>query len=361
MRDTQKPGWEQVDGRDNALNTIRFILASCVLLSHSWPLTGHAEEPGIGGIHLGTWSVYGFFAISGYLIAQSRLRLRFAPFLWRRVLRIFPGLWVVVLLTAFVLAPVASAFAGQGAWSLGAAARYTVENGLLYANRQDIGQTLSSVSYPQAWNGSLWTLLYEFAAYLAIAAVLTGAWLRRFAPVVLTLLLLCICAANPWVQDHVALSYARFGGQLAPYFISGSLLALLRHRIPLKAGYAAGALVAVVVILSFLPPTAGWQALPIAYLTLWLGAVLPVRAFTVDDPSYGIYIYAFPVQQTIAAFLAPTNPLLMFAVAAPITFACAWLSWRLVEKPALKLKSRVGGAPRGRHHARSTGAAKQTA
>jgi peptidoglycan/LPS O-acetylase OafA/YrhL len=62
------------------------------------------------------------------------------------------------------------------------------------------------------------------------------------------------------------------------------------------------------------------------------------------DLSYGIYVYAFPVQQSVAAIWHDVDPLVMFAIAFPVTYGLAFVSWRLIERPALALKRVV--APR---------------
>lgn len=59
---------------------------------------------------------------------------------------------------------------------------------------------------------------------------------------------------------------------------------------------------------------------------------------TAYDYSYGIYIYAFPIQQTVAKFW-PTMPLpLYLLVTSSATIAMAALSWHWIEKSALGLK-----------------------
>jgi len=68
------------------------------------------------------------------------------------------------------------------------------------------------------------------------------------------------------------------------------------------------------------------------------------RLTALGDVSYGIYVYAFPVQQSVAAIWPGIDPLVMFAIAFPVTYGLAFLSWRLIERPALALKRIV--APR---------------
>jgi len=97
-------------GRDNNFNLVRLAAATAVVVSHSFALaTGDpAAEPlwSTLGITLGGLAVVAFFMTSGYLVGGSLLSngqpIRFAV---ARALRIYPGLWVALLLTVFVLGP----------------------------------------------------------------------------------------------------------------------------------------------------------------------------------------------------------------------------------------------------------------
>ncbi len=79
--------------------------------------------------------------------------------------------------------------------------------------------------------------------------------------------------------------------------------------------------------------------LPLAYLLLWLGGVLPTRVGAKNDISYGVYIYAFPVQQLLALAGVQRFGVIPMMVASTIcTIPLAWSSWVLVERPAMRLK-----------------------
>ena len=92
-----------LSGRDNSLNAVRLGLAAAVILAHAWPLGGYGAS---AWERLGTIGVAGFFALSGFLIAGSRMCSDFRPYLARRARRIFPGFWGVLLMTGFVFAPI---------------------------------------------------------------------------------------------------------------------------------------------------------------------------------------------------------------------------------------------------------------
>ena len=149
------------DPRRNSLNCLRLVLAVAVIVSHTWPLGGYGPDPVIAGETLGTWAVAGFFAISGYLIANSRLHLPFGTFVVRRVLRIYPGYLVCLEVVAAGFAPLSAAL-GSGSINWGSAGSYLVDNLLRKVHQDGISDTLANAPYGPAWNGSLWTLIYEF-------------------------------------------------------------------------------------------------------------------------------------------------------------------------------------------------------
>lgn len=334
-------GWERVGDRRNALNFVRFVLAALVLVDHSFPITGQGEKAQIAGLGLGTWCVAGFFCLSGYLIAASRTRTNVQAYLWRRCLRIFPGLLAALLLTALVLAPIAARTAAAGPWQPADAARYVVRNMLLYNPPFAIGGTLRGAPYPDAWNGSLWTLFYEFCAYLAIGLLLTPMIVRRNAVAVLGFLALFLTVMGPTLQTHASTNLVKHSVFLGSFFVAGSLMWAIKNLVPLTCPLGIGATAALILTAWLQPEGATWAALPLAYVLLWLGSALPIRTFSHNDVSYGVYVYAFPIQQLITVLTGNRNPWLLMASALVATAAVASLSWKFVEKPALRLKHLV--------------------
>lgn len=329
---------DRVPASANSLNALRLVFALIVVISHV-PLVRGARAIYVGDLEIGGWAVAGFFAISGWLVTQSRMRLSFGNFLWRRCLRIFPGFWICLIATAFIAAPIA-AVAGPGTWRPIVAVRYVIRDVALHIFQQGIGTTLHGLPDQSTWNLSLWTLSYEFACYLCIGLLLSIAVARRRPSVVVAAFVViavtnaALIAAGTGRSTTLQISF-----RLASFFLAGALLAQCR-RIRLT-GYGALAALAILVAVTAIDGVRMFAALPVAYLCLWLGRVLPLRSFgRSNDVSYGVYVYAWPIQQLLMFTAAARWPAFWFAIISmAATLPAAFLSWRLVEHPALRLKS----------------------
>lgn len=324
-------------GKNNALNFVRLALATLVIFAHS-SLSGRGALPNLGNVGLGEFAVAGFFTISGYLIAASRMRLGWLPFLWRRFLRIFPAYWVSLLVVAFGMAPIASATFRTGTWHAVDASQFVINNAGLLLNQASIGHTLGPHLFPY-WNGSLWTLGYEFAAYIGAGFLLSLGFARSRPVPLIAAALAGFTALHALALGPLNITGATYvqSLQLGSFFLAGMLLWALRDRVSVSwqpAGLC-------VVVLSVTVISGTWDVLgplPMAYLCLWLGARLPLRIGTENDISYGMYIFAFPVEQVLAMAHFHAGGLIGFScVATFLTVPLAIASWRFVERPSMQL------------------------
>ncbi|WP_375485429.1 acyltransferase family protein [uncultured Mycobacterium sp.] len=355
---------QEFDPRNNALNAWRLTLATGVILCHSWPLTGrHVSFAPVHQLLRDVW-VDGFFAISGFLITWSwfnnpRLRTYFVA----RGLRILPGLWFCLFVTAFVIAPIGVAIQGGRATKLllsSAPIEYVLENSAVMIVHPDIGGTPHGVPYPWAgWNGSLWTLYWEVLCYIAVAVLgVMGLLNRRWLiPALLALALICSALLPPWsmlAEEPAAAAHGNVSAatnwlvmgavaaRFAVMFSAGALLYHFRNVIPARWSLVA---VSVVIVLaaSVLPNYRLIAAVPLAYAIIVSGALIHNERLRLrTDLSYGVYIYAFPVQQLLVICgLGIVNPIVFAVIAAIATLPLAALSWFMVEKRAMSLKSRL--------------------
>jgi peptidoglycan/LPS O-acetylase OafA/YrhL len=345
--------------RRNNFDALRLAAAAAVVFSHSFLIAEGSQDhewlirlTGNQSI-LGLVGVFVFFAISGFLVTQSFEETGDAwRFLAKRALRIFPGLLVATLLSAFALAPLVTTLRPVAFLTRPEPYEYVVGNTLLDQTVHELPGVMF-VNNPVGLeiNGSLWTLRLEFAMYLMVLAL--GALRLLTLPAALLLLafgLACLHfgmldALEPWGWFFKLLSD---WGWLVAFFAAGMVLYKLRHTRIFDGRIALLALAGLVLSVPLhqfvlLFPVFG------CYLALWLALtprlpVLPAARF--GDLSYGIYIYGWPVEQAaIWLFGGRAAWWQVFLLALPAAAALAFLSWHLVERPALRLKPGARRSP----------------
>lgn len=327
------------DPRENALNAWRLVLAAGVILQHSWPLTGRELATPFTGLLTQVW-VDAFFVVSGFLITGSWLNNpRLREYAVARALRIFPGLWVCLLVIAFVLAPIGAALSG-GSLRLSSQIAYVLNNAVLNIYYTGIDGTPMGVPWPGVWDGPLWTLIFEVMCYIGVA-VLGVAGLLRWRWTVPVVFVLGV--AGSAVVGYPVMSVETIPQMMLRFivvFSAGALVYQYRDRIPAR-WWLVAVCAGLVIALGLLPNYRVYAALPLAYAVIVSGALLK-RPRLRNDLSYGMYIYAWPVQQLLAAAgLVWLDPRLFFVVATLCTVPLAAASWFVVERQAMKLKRRV--------------------
>ncbi|WP_250526169.1 acyltransferase [Caballeronia sp. GAWG2-1] len=330
--------------KDN-FDAIRLIAALVVLYGHAFPLSG-VPSPALFGNEVQTLAVKVFFSISGYLVMGSWMRdPSWGHYLWKRCLRIFPGLIVCILLSAFVLGPVVTRLPVSEYFRNPWFVRY-LGNMALYPSYALPG-VFEHIAYPNAVNGSLWSLPVEFAMYLI--APLVVLWGRgQKVRIVIGSFVLCVLGlylvrfAPP--QKPIVFYATSIVSALdaAPYFFLGAAwkIAAPKEAFDLQTALLAVLLLATIPQSSIAHEIALYIVLPYAILSFslakpaafgWMGRL--------GDFSYGVYVYGFVVQQTISFVLQTQGkPFLNFGLALVPTLLLAAASWHLVEKRFLALK-----------------------
>ena len=348
-----------LDPKRNSLNFLRLVLAFSVVYAH-------ASELGWFGLHdvvvndtsLGTVAVYGFFGISGYLIAGSASRNGVGRYLWQRFLRIFPAFLACLVVTGFALGAIALAInpvphcgfvcylkLHPGPFS------FVYSNALLKMNQFAVASPELNLA-----NSSLWTLFFEFLCYLLLAALSFVGIMRHrgwvalitlgiFAALLVTTLVPSLNSMFNIYSNFIPMNFM----VLSLPFLGGTLIYLYRERIPDSALLATACIIAFVATLHLptygYPPTlrltpSSLGVFLIAYPLLWLGAHLPFYWIgSRNDYSYGVYIYAYPLTQLLISLDAQRVGFWPFMLlTASVTLAFAVASWWLIEKHALQLK-----------------------
>jgi peptidoglycan/LPS O-acetylase OafA/YrhL len=340
------------NNKQNNFDLLRLIAAVLVVYSHSYPLTGIKTEPfaswSNGLSSFGGIAVACFFLISGFLITKSYTqRHDLIAFLTARILRIFPALIVAVLFCAFIIGPMTTDLPWSSYFSNQQTYRYITHNSTLRIVYELPGVFIHNL-YPIAVNGSLWTLPLEFAMYIGIAVlgvigflkktyIASGLTLLGF----VTLLLLHHFIPTFFIFKSGAITNVTLNSIPVLFFILGMLAYLHRDKIILHPSIA---LILIITCLltknTFLFGTFFYMAF--AYCILFFAFQHKIHANWLvkrGDISYGVYIYAFPLQQAMSYFFHITSAWLLFAVVLPPLILLAVLSWHFIEKKALKLKN----------------------
>jgi peptidoglycan/LPS O-acetylase OafA/YrhL len=347
---------QTLPGTPNHFTVLRMVAATAVLVDHSYRLVGRTPPLSrlIGFADVGTLAVYVFFTISGYLLLSSwASRPRLLLFAVKRTLRIVPALAVAVVGTALVLGPLLTTLPMGEYLGAGQTWRYVLWNLVLYRPQYALpgvftGQPTSAV------NGSIWTLCYEVSLYTLVPLLGLLLLRRRRA---LGALVVAGLAVLPW--DHLPAAIPMLEGLnsgvlavFARYFLAGALLFAYRDRVPRRWWIAAAGLLVLGLSLGHgWAPWVSYLVLPYAVVyAAQVDAPLLGRLCRRRDLSYGMYVWAFPVQQSILCVAGGAlRPSVLCAAALPATASFAVLSWHLVEAPAMRAKRLLSGldAPPG--------------
>jgi peptidoglycan/LPS O-acetylase OafA/YrhL len=202
---------------------------------------------------------------------------------------------------------------------------------------------------PGIINGSLWSIPYEFKCYLFVMLV-GGLGLFRADRRILVGLLIAIITGSFFYRPDstsvvergpfaVIIGQVSFWCNVLPYFVAGMADYLYRDQIPRSRQFLAA--VSVILVISAAVPPAGRVVFPLAitYLLFWFAFQSPCRFYgwsRYGDFSYGIYLYAFPLQQLMTMRFPGTSPIVLFLISTPLSVIAGVLSWHLLEKHFLK-------------------------
>ena len=329
--------------RDNNFHLIRFVAASMVLFSHTFAImTGNYDREPLRkylGLNAAELAVDTFFIISGYLVTGSLFhRGKLSSFLWARILRIYPAVIINSLFCVFFIGILFTSFPIADYLTSSKTYSYLLNNSLLL--KFNIYGYLPGTSIV---NESLWTLHWEIKAYVLLT-LLTFIYWRKKEIVLVTLASFLI------ILSLINYSFAIFSNpifmqalRLGSFFFAGSIIYIYHDRIAFKLKYLYLSLIAIflsiilgIFVFSYI--------ILLPYIVISL-AYIPkgfIRNFNkVGDYSYGMYLFAFPIQQSIYHLFPGISIKGMFLSAFVVTLLFAICSWHLIEKKCLALKTKI--------------------
>ncbi|WP_165418371.1 acyltransferase family protein [Dyella amyloliquefaciens] len=325
----------------NNYDGLRLAASLMVLISHQFVLLS-LPEPSIGGLTLGSIAVAMFFVMSGYLVTESWYHdphlVRFAM---RRFLRIWPALAVATLVVALACAAITSLplhdYLGR---DLRRFVSFNLQLRPIYA-LPGVFTNASASPALSAVNGSWWTIPVEAKCY-AYVAILGALGMRRR----LFTLLALVAVAAMYVRTLPGHPMANSFDNLCYFYSAFFFIGVCARQFPLEIRryrwllLCAGVTCVVFGVLKQQAQVVAWAAM--SPFTLWLGAKSTPglrSAARFGDLSYGIYLYAYFVQQlTVHVWPATSTYIATTAIAMAGTVLLGWCSWHVVEAPALALK-----------------------
>lgn len=342
--------------RSNNFDFIRFLAALMVIIWHAATLTGHQSfDPlfryTLGNSNLGHIGVAIFFVTSGFLIAGAWERdPNWMRFFANRVIRIFPGLIVANLFCVMIIGPLATKLP-VGDYLRNPDTWQFLWRNISLANLQwHLPGCFQENSFPNAVNGSLWTIPLEIMCYVIVLVVGILGFIsyKCFSFAALISSLVCMQASHSgyqWIFPATIFEILNFHDyvMLSAFFWSGMVIYQNKPILEPRLDFAVLMLGTLLISSKFdnfhlFEPTA------ISYLVYYI-AFAPQIKFQnfgkIGDLSYGAYLYSFPIQQILSQpefKLTSSHAIWNIVVALAITLTISALSWRFIESPALRLK-----------------------
>lgn len=335
---------EFTDGRDNNYQLLRVLAALLIALYHSFymvlgPLMSEEAYP---GLYLTSQIVLNFFFVtSGFLIAQSfERRQDLISYGLARCLRLLPGLFVLSVLVCFVLGPLVTDRALSAYFGAPVTWLYVPFTTFFHPDLVLPGVFSSNPNKDEIVT-AIWTLRYEVVCYVVLAFVGVLIGLRKSS--LFTLMVAAVLVGYGVITYLSPLRDIAFVNHLMHFglsFFIGMVCFVYRSDIVLHWGIGIGALLlAIIGHVSFGKFAEPLVIAAMAYIVLWLAYVptgLIRRYNKVGDYSYGVYIYHYPVQQSLMFWIGGFSPIGLFMASMPLVFGLAILSWVFIERPALQ-------------------------
>ena len=334
------------EGHDNFFTPLRLLFASLVVLGHSFAVgLGAGMEPHVFYHYTFSYlAVNLFFIASGFLVTKSMVYRGDTPsFISARALRIFPALIVHVIFVMIVIGPLATKaplgeFFTDPDWYL---QPFKV---LTFYQTDMMLPRIFETNSEQMGSGPLWTLRYEILAYIGTLAVFSLGLLRKKWMVLLQFIL-------PSIGWIIALNFGLFEKMPATIenlfrfgiaYGLGATIYAYRDRLSFSwitlgvLGAASYLLRETAVIEVVMNTLLAWLIFRVAYMKMprfnWMQRI--------PDLSYGIYIYHWCILQMMFYWFPSLNVFELFTLSFGPTVALSALSWYIIEKPALRSKTR---------------------
>ena len=292
-----------------------------------------------------------FFFLSGYLIygsyqSSSKNRNQILNFYSKRFLRLFPGLWICLLLSCILV------------WVSGYLNNVLInyKDAFFWFAAQSTFFQFYNPEFLRgfgvgALNGALWTISVEIQFYLLVPIVFRLMHQNKLVIFAIIFLFIILNVLNSYFNSGHNIFLKLINVSFAPWFymfLIGAFFAKFKEYLLLVLRTNIFFLFLAMIIIYFtskyLSLSWGNQINPFGFaliiaIVIHLAFTYPGlsdRILRKNDISYGIYIYHMPIINYILYIYGPGVN--QFFVAIVGTFAIASFSWFLIERPSLRFK-----------------------
>lgn len=332
---------------NNNLDLIRVVLASLVIFGHTIALNGPSRfwlDP-IAKLfsftYSGSLAVKLFFFISGMVLTNSLLKngsiIKFAI---SRTFRLIPGLLLVLVITSLIFGPIVTNRNISIYFSDGETYKYIWSN-LIFNTSYSLPGVFENNIYPNAVNGSLWSLHFEVGCYLALLGIFSIVRGKEKKYLNIILILIIIDTILPvkiflgWLGNNPDINLLPFS------FALGVLFAINAENLEVNNHTMLGSLILLFVL----------HDTPLAQLMLIVCSSIIVIVVSSDerfkqirpkyDISYGIYLWGFVIQQLTNHRLGHIYAGFHFLITLMVSMVLGYLSYRFIELPSIKLGAKL--------------------
>ncbi len=326
-------------GFTTGFDYLRILLSVSVLVFHSIALSSGSD----------TWVWMGpfrflpatilpmFFALSGFLVTGSLQRVKLHQFITLRLIRLIPALAVEITLSALIIGVLVTTLPLPAYLNEHMVWKYFLN--IVGYIHYFLPGVFANNPTPSVMNGQLWTIPFEFESYFSLTVLSLISIFRRRAWFAIAVLGACVVATISTIVTHLGAGFDNNlpGRMLVMSFLAAVAVYLYKDKLPFSNLAGLISLIVSMVLLEY-PQWCYIAPFPIAYATVWLGLMRP-PAIPFGDLSYGVYLFHFPVEQTLMHYFPGIHTWwLLTVMALPLTAIFAWLSWTLVEHPVLARK-----------------------
>jgi len=325
---------------NNNFDLVRVLCASFVIFGHSYRVNPIPGQEGFvraftGFTYSSALAVKIFFFISGMLVTNSLLRRRsVSVFALSRFFRVFPALWLVVVVTAFVIGPIVSRLSLSEYFANGQVYKYVYGN-MLMSTQHFLPGVFEKHPWGHYVNSSLWTLRVEIKCYLGLLClyIFTGPR-KMFLNVVAGI----IVADAIFHLGYIGISATTELSLLPFSFALGILMAVNKDVVKIN-WYIAGACILGTIALWQVPHVNEIMLITTicALIILFSGASWVRKIKVTHDISYGVYLWGFLVQQLIYHIFGTQNIYLYIVECLLVSYICGYISFVTVEQHAINI------------------------